>query len=165
MTVHPGELDHPSMRLQSDEHRSEITGGAHVALGVAHTPVTAAPNLARRRTFRGTSRRQRNLAQTACHVGGVGVEEGTVLSLHGKLSRDSVPQLEAVLDGLVLLNPLRLVIDLSEVDQVSSDALNTLLWCAINNGGVVLRAPDPLTRAEVTRRGHARWIETERIAF
>jgi hypothetical protein len=126
--------------------------------------VTTAGSVSAIARFGTTSRRQHNVAQTVFHVEGVAMEEATVLSLHGELSLEAVPQLEAVLDGLVLLKPLRLVIDLSEVHKVSPDALNTLLWCAINNGDVVLRAPDSVTCAEVTRRGHARWIETGGVA-
>jgi hypothetical protein len=91
-------------------------------------------------------------------------EDDVVLSFHGVLSASSAPQLEAVLDEVLLLQPLRLVVDLSEVSQVSADTLNTLLWCAIRNDNVVLRSPDARTRAEVTRRGHARWIEPDPVA-
>lgn len=117
----------------------------------AHPPAVAGPAL----DVGASSRR------LPFQVEGVATEDATFLSLHGELSPSSVPQLEAVLGGLVLLKPLHLVIDLSEVSRVSPEALNILLWCAINNDNVVLRSPDPGTRAEVARRGHDRWIATE----
>jgi hypothetical protein len=87
-----------------------------------------------------------------------------VLSLRGDLSAGSVPQLEAVLHAVVLLQPIHLVVDLLEVSRVSAEALNTLLWCAISNDNVLLKSPDPQTHAEVTKRGHGRWIVTDPFA-
>jgi hypothetical protein len=105
----------------------------------------------------------RNIEQSAFFVDDLHVGEAAVLSLHGDLSSRSVPQLEAILDGLVILRPARLIVDLSGVAHVSGDALNALLWHAITNTGVVLRSPDPGTHLEIQRRGHARWVEAERL--
>jgi hypothetical protein len=101
---------------------------------------------------------------SALRVDRSNTKDDVVLALHGVLSASSVPQLEAVLDEVLLFQPIRLVVDLSEVSQVSPDTLNTLLWCATSNDNVVLRSPDARTRAEVTRRGHARWIEPDPVA-
>jgi anti-anti-sigma regulatory factor len=69
-------------------------------------------------------------------------EDAVTLRLHGALSREGSPSLQAVLDGVVLLQPTRLIIDLSDVTSVSADAMRMLSACAVADGDVVLRSPD-----------------------
>ncbi len=105
-----------------------------------------------------------DVAPSTFYVDDLHVGEVAVLSLHGDLTSASVPQLESVLEGLVVLRLTCLVVDLSGVTHVSADALDTILWHATTNAGVVLRSPDRETRSEVQRRGHARWIESNLVA-
>lgn len=93
------------------------------------------------------------------HVSGVHVDDDMILSLHGDLNLRSVPNLRAVLDGLVLLQPHRLVIDLSEVNQVSLDALQLIAHCALQIDDVVMRSPSPTTRADLVRLGRSDLLE------
>jgi anti-anti-sigma regulatory factor len=93
------------------------------------------------------------------HVSGVHVDDGMILSLHGDLNLCSVPNLQAVLDGLVLLQPRRLVIDLSGVNQVSPDALQLIAHCALRIDDVVVRSPSPATRVDLVKLGHSDLLE------
>lgn len=68
-------------------------------------------------------------------------EDAVTLRLHGALSRDGAPHLQAVLDGVVLLQPTRLLIDLSDVSYVSPEALTMITTCEVADGDVVVRSP------------------------
>jgi hypothetical protein len=68
-------------------------------------------------------------------------DDAVTLRLHGDLSRDEVPQLQAVLDGVLLLQPTRLIIDLSDVTSVSHDVLGMITTCEVADGYVIFRSP------------------------
>ena len=94
-------------------------------------------------------------------VEGLHVEEGATLVLHGDVDADTVPHLQAVLDGLVLLQPLRLVIDLAAVGEVSLEALQMMDRCGEEIGSLTLHSPSAATRANLVYLGRAALISSE----
>ena len=77
------------------------------------------------------------------YVDGIRTSDEITLVLHGDVDEGSIPNLEAVLDGLVLLQPLRVVVDLSEVRTLSSSARQMIDTCGRRIiGGLRLRLPD-----------------------
>jgi hypothetical protein len=73
------------------------------------------------------------------------LDEAVTLRLHGDVSGTGTPQLQAVLDGVVLLKPTQLIIDLSDVTSVSSDALRIIAMCRVGDADVVVRSAAPRT--------------------
>lgn len=94
-------------------------------------------------------------ARDAMHAHRVGADDGVILVLHGDLIPEAVPQLQSVLDALVLLQPDRLVVDLSEVGRVGSSALGMIDRCSVEIGEVVLRNPSPSARSDLVRLGRS----------
>jgi len=78
------------------------------------------------------------------HSSSAGAEGGTTLLLHGEVNFETVPQLEAVLDGLVDLHPMRLTIDLSETTGVSPDALLAIARRERRVDELVVRLPSEI---------------------
>ena len=60
----------------------------------------------------------------AFHVEGIYVEDGMRVVVYGKVTTASIPQLETVLNGLLLLHPAKLTIEFEAV--VDSEALGFL---------------------------------------
>lgn len=92
-------------------------------------------------------------------VEGVRVDDRVTLVLHGDVNGTSVPHLEAVLDGLQRLQPLRLVVDLSDVERVSLEALRMMDRCGSEVGALVLRSPGPSIRSDLGLLGRSELIE------
>jgi anti-anti-sigma regulatory factor len=89
------------------------------------------------------------------HAHRVGADDGVTLVLHGDLIPEAVPQLQSVLDALVLFQPDRLVVDLSEVGRVGSSALRMIDRCGVEIGEVVLRNPSPSARSDLENLGRS----------
>ena len=86
----------------------------------------------------------------AVNLGSAALDDETTLFLHGDLTAESVPHLQAVLDEIVLLQPNLLVVDLSEVGRISPWAIRMVARCGAEIGGLVLRSPSP-SRAGTSR--------------
>ena len=88
------------------------------------------------------------------------MDDCVTLMLHGDVDAGTVPHLEAVLEGLIRLQPVRLVVDLSEVGSVSLDALRMIDRYGTEVGDLALRSVNSATRANLERLGRVNLIET-----
>jgi anti-anti-sigma regulatory factor len=100
-----------------------------------------------------------DVTRCSFQVEGVQVDAGITLHLYGGVDNESVPALQAVLDGLAVLQPERLVIDLSEVDQVSPEALSLFEISSGSVNNVVLRAPSVTIRGDLVTLGLSQLLE------
>jgi len=81
-------------------------------------------------------------------VEGLQGEDGLTLFLYGDLTAESVPHLQAVLDGLILHESDRVLVDLSAVGQLSAEALSVMASYGGGIGAVALRSAGPAKRAD-----------------
>ena len=95
---------------------------------------------------------------------GVRVEDRVTLVLHGDVDDAASCELQAVLDHFPLLRPLHLVVDLSDVERVSLEALRMIDRRAALAAGLVLRSPSPSTRSDLMVLGRSQLIETESMS-
>jgi hypothetical protein len=91
---------------------------------------------------------------------GVGAEGEMTLRLHGDISRATVPHLHAVLDGVLLLQPGLLKIDLADVSRVSVEVLEMISCFAFESDNVEFHSPSPKINAELVRVQEALSIAT-----
>jgi hypothetical protein len=74
-------------------------------------------------------------------VDGARSEDAVTVLLHGDLSPATVPHLRTVLEGVVLLRPHHVVIDLSDVRHLGPETLRLMLGAAGAGHHPVLRSP------------------------
>lgn len=81
------------------------------------------------------------------------MNDSVTLMLHGDICAGTAPHLEAVLEGLVQLQPLHLIIDLSEVGSVSFDALRMIDRYGAEVGDLVLQSVNSTIRSDLELLG------------
>ena len=81
------------------------------------------------------------------------MNDSVTLVLHGDICAGTAPHLEAVLEGLLQLQPLHLIIDLSEVGSVSFDALRMIDRYGAKVGDLVLQSVNSAIRSELELLG------------
>jgi hypothetical protein len=75
------------------------------------------------------------------------IADGATLALHGEVSANATPHLEAVLEGVISLDPCALTIDLTRTTMVSLEALAALARAAGRVDRLDLRLPKGLRQA------------------
>lgn len=75
------------------------------------------------------------------------IDDGATLVLHGEVNASTMPHLEAVLDGVISLDPSALTIDLARTTTVSFEALAAITRRAGQVGSLTVRLPRGLRRA------------------
>lgn len=88
-------------------------------------------------------------------------DDGVTLALHGDLDSDSAPYLQGVLDALVLLQPVHLSVDLSQVRRVSRESLRKIARSGDAIGSWSLLDPSPSACADLIGLGRSDLVETE----
>jgi hypothetical protein len=89
-------------------------------------------------------------------VEGLVVDDGATLYLHGEVSLDTAPHLDAVLDGILSLEPSSLTVDLRETATVDLEALMAIARKAPTAPRLCILLPEP------TRRPHLTVMDGER---
>jgi hypothetical protein len=74
-------------------------------------------------------------------IEGAAIGDGTTLLLHGDVNAGTTPQLEAVLDGVIALQPLSLTVDLTRTSTVSFDVLIAIARRTPEVGRLAVRLP------------------------
>ena len=97
-----------------------------------------------------------------------GITDEAVLELTEDMVADGVATLRWTLHDLVLAGARVLIVDVSQVEQLSSTAVAALLWthraCRVRGGGVVLRSPNRRTLELLHRTGLWRVLQIEQSA-
>lgn len=97
-----------------------------------------------------------------------GITDEAVLVLTDDMVADGVATLRWELHDLVLAGARVLIVDVSQVEQLSSTAVAALLWthraCRVRGGGVVLRSPNRRTLELLHRTGLWRVLQIEQSA-
>lgn len=79
--------------------------------------------------------------------------------IHGDVGVASLPHLRALLDGLVVLAPTHLVLDVSAVGRLSPDGLHLIQRCGHEIGTLSLRSPSPAVYSDLVELGYAALVE------
>ena len=77
------------------------------------------------------------------------IDDGATLVLHGEVNAGTMPHLEAVLDGVISLDPSALTVDLTRTTTVTFEALAAITRRAAQVGSLAVRLPRGLRRALV----------------
>jgi hypothetical protein len=94
-------------------------------------------------------------AQQTLGVEGVMFDKGATLLLHGEVNSSTTPNLDAVLDGIISLQPSSLTVDLTETTGVSFDALAAITRRSTEVEHFAVRLPDAPSSTLVNLLGSA----------